>query len=146
MFRRDCGGAGKPSNADKTHSGCAFVSGSAGCTEPNWLTSDFEAPPAELQVDAGDKQTGFGGMPLSTPLSVWTNWSTTHPNEQIEWTVLTGGGTITAVPRAVTWAPYQAKWILGPAPGKQTVRATWTNSGLATAACVMFEATAVPAQ
>lgn len=106
-----------------------------------------------MSIVSGNLQTGVVGTALEKPLQVGagpehSSMFCTGLGHTFAWSVESGGGSISLAPPT---PPLPAStgvviWTLGPTPGRQTVRATWTSSGQATAPSVIFEATAVNAQ
>lgn len=123
----------------------------AGCNPlgPDW---DIKCPTTHVfSIEAGNRQTGTAGetLPVRLGVSVGTGSGflcpgSSFPNAQVVWAVERGGGSVAPVPPEIPGDTRQfAVWTLGPVLGRQTVRATWTNSGETTAPFVVFEATAV---
>jgi len=126
----------------------------AGCSPagPDW---DVNCPTTRvLSIEAGNSQTGTAGATLPVRLGVSPRTPSgflcpglSFPDAQVVWAVERGGGAVAPVPPEIPGDTRQyAVWTLGPELGRQTVRATWTNSGAPTAPFVMFEATAVSPQ
>lgn len=127
------------------------VAAVAGCSPlgPGW---EIECPAAYVfTIEAGDRQAGSVGDTLPVRLAVSAHLPSGlfcpgggFPNAQVVWSVETGAGSIAPVPAEIPADNrHFAIWTLGPVLGRQTVRATWTNSGEPTAPFVIFEATAV---
>lgn len=126
----------------------------AGCSPlgPDW---DIKCSTTRVfSIEAGDRQTGTAGETLPVRLGVSPHTpsglfcpGSAFPDAQVVWAVERGGGSIVPVPSEIPEDTRQfAVWTLGPVLGRQTVRATWTNSGETTAPFVIFEATAVNPQ
>ena len=126
----------------------------AGCNPlgPDW---EINCPTTYVfSIDAGDRQTGTVGDASPIRLAVSAHLPSGlfcpgggFPNAQVVWSIETGGGSIAPVPADIpTDIRHFAIWTLGPAVGRQTVRATWMNSGDTTAPFVIFEATAANPQ
>jgi hypothetical protein len=85
-----------------------------------------------LEVVSGDNQTAAPGAALPEPLVVRfgvdaPSMFCTGLGARIEWSVVSGGGTVTGTQSAVG-PSHSARWVLGPEPGEQNVRATWVNA------------------
>jgi hypothetical protein len=104
--------------------------------------------PKVFSIASGNNQRGAPGSTL--PASLEVNPTVPPSSESIfchvlgatiQWSVQSGGGTI-APAADLLGRLTSAKWTLGPNPGSQTVRATWTDSGQDTAPSLVFTALA----
>ena len=120
----------------------------AGCNplEPDLF--DIDCGESRMSVVSGNHQTGVAGTALEKPLVVAAgpvspSMFCTGLGSTFVWTVESGGGSVAPASTVPAGASWTVMWTLGPVRGKQTVRATWTNSGQTTAPFVIFEATAI---
>lgn len=111
-------------------------------------TDSWTLPPCSkvFTIVAGNHQTGVVNATLAESLKVRPDVRSETMfcfviGARITWSVELGGGTIVAASNPDV-AGYTAVWTLGPSAGRQTVRATWTDSGERNAPSVLFEAIA----
>lgn len=111
-------------------------------------TTRIWTPPCStvFTIVAGNHQTGVVNATLAESLRVRPDVRAETMfcfvyQAQVTWSVELGGGTIVAASNPDV-AGHTAVWTLGPTVGRQTVRATWTNSGEKGAPSVRFEAIA----
>ena len=100
--------------------------------------------PTGIVILGGDRQSDTVGRTLPVPLaiSVRDNTGAPAPNVRVEWTVTTGGGTLSASSVLSDGeGDASVNWTLGNTPGDQSVTATFT--GIVTSP-VHFSATAIP--
>jgi hypothetical protein len=98
--------------------------------------------PANLEAAGGNGQQGIVGAPLTDPLSVRVTDASGHavPDITVNWSVLTGGGTISPASSTTNGSGVaSAELTLGPQEGQQQAQAQ--VSGL-TGSPVVFSATA----
>lgn len=104
----------------------AVLAALAGCSRE----SEFIFPcHFDLKLVSGNNQRGAPGTTLPEVLEVQLTGGSFGCFPQsiaVGWAIESGGGTVTpeTLPPGHT---ARAKWTLGPAPGTQTVRATWQN-------------------
>jgi hypothetical protein len=78
---------------------------------------------------SGDAQSGFPNTPLSNPIvvKVADQYDNGVDGEAVDFSVLSGGGSITASDTTGTDGNAQATWTLGPAVGANTAQASATG-------------------
>jgi hypothetical protein len=98
----------------------------SGAGEVNFTATSVDPTTSTIVIQSGDGQTGTVGDTLPRVLTVLVKDGSNVPvpNAAINWTVLSGGGSVPQ-PRPLTSASglVSARWVLGSAPGAQTIRA-----------------------
>ncbi|HET8649954.1 MAG TPA: plastocyanin/azurin family copper-binding protein [Gemmatimonadales bacterium] len=122
-----------------------IVLGLTGCGGNDGGSSGAGPGPSDLVLakaaTSGDNQTATVGTALKDPVRiVATRGGTADPGNDVSWTVVSGGGTVTPdAPTTGADGSASAHWTLGNTAGTQTLRAAIAG---ATPASVQFSATA----
>jgi len=102
----------------------------SGLPSVSFVATATPGPPAKLAIAGGDGQSAASGAPLPIPLQVLVTdgFNNPLPDVTVAFTVLTGGGTLSAAPRISDEDGIaRADWTLGPTTGTQTVLAGFGN-------------------
>lgn len=130
-----------------TAMGGALLLSNAACDDKNFNTLAILATGVTV-ASASQDQVGVVGQPLPEPIIVHVSDpdGNSVSNAVVTWTVLTGGGTVSA-PTSLTDANGNASvtWTLGPVPGANSLRASIANgaSAIINATGVAANATAL---
>ena len=105
----------------RRHAALALVAGVLAC-------SDSGSPggnPAEIELLDGNNQAGAPSAALAAPLRVLVTDADGAPLQgvEVEWEVVTGGGSVPASSVSAADGAASATFVLGPAPGAQSARA-----------------------
>jgi hypothetical protein len=102
----------------------------AGITSPAvFLATATADVAATLALVSGDGQNGFPGTPLANPIvvQVLDQYGNAAPGDTVDFSVVSGGGSITTSAIAGAGGNAQATWTLGPAIGANTAQASATG-------------------
>jgi Bacterial Ig-like domain (group 1) len=101
-----------------------------GLPSVSFVATATPGPPAKLAIAGGDGQSAATSAPLPVPLQVLVTdgFNNPLPDVTVAFTVLTGGGTLSAGPRISDENGIaRTDWTLGPIAGTQTVLAGFGN-------------------
>ena len=118
--------------------GGALVLSAAACSDDhNDLLTNVVVVPVATSItgNSGNGQVGLVGQPLALPIVVHVSdqSGTSLTNAVVEWTVLTGGGSVSAVTsRTDDNGNASVIWTMGPTVGAVSLRAAIVNGASVT--------------
>ncbi len=111
-----------------TNTVTATINGTS--TSVSFTATGTAGTPTSLVVSSGNTQTGTAGSPLAASIQVLVSDTNANPvpSVSVTWTVLTGGGSVTATSTTNSSGIAAATWTLGTTAGANTAKAELTSN------------------